>query len=182
VLGYNECRPLQDYLTHRIVEFAGHLGLPVVFHTGIQAGNGNKPDNCRPERLWNLIARYRSSTFILLHAGIPWTDEAGMLAKYFPNVYLDMAWMHIISPEQAQSALRTWVDLVPRNRILGFGGDYGVVEKVYGHIRMAKQNIARALSAKIEQGDISEADARDWCKSMLSDNPRSVYALDEMGS
>lgn len=182
VLGYNECRPLQDYLTHRIVQFAGEIGLPVVFHTGLQAGNRNRPDNCRPERLWNLIDRYRRTTFILLHSGIPWTDEAGMLAKYFPNVYLDMTWTHIISPEQAESALRTWVDLVPRSRILGFGGDYCVVEKVYGHLQMAKQNIARALMAKIEAGGMSEDDARGWSKAILHDNACAVYGLDDAGA
>ncbi len=45
VLGYEECRPLQDYLVHRLVEIAGDLGLAVVFHTGIQAGNYNNPEN-----------------------------------------------------------------------------------------------------------------------------------------
>ena len=58
VLGYEETRPLQNYLVHRIAELSGDVGLPVVFHTGMQAGFENRPDNCRPERLWNLIYRY----------------------------------------------------------------------------------------------------------------------------
>jgi len=117
-------RPLQDYLVHRLVEIAGDLGLAVVFHTGIQAGNYNNPENARPTQLWNMFRRFPKVRFNLLHGGLPFVDEAGMLAKYFPNVTVDMAWMHAISPEISIRALRDWVDLVPRNKVLGFGGDY----------------------------------------------------------
>lgn len=178
VLGYEETRPLQDYLVHRIVEFAGDLGLPVVFHTGIHAANRNDPDNARPERLWSLVNGHLGTKFVLLHSGIPWVDEAAMLAKYFANVYLDMAWMHIISPEISVRALRSWVDLLPRSKVFGFGGDYSVVEKVYGHLTMAKQNIARALVAKTEEGAMTEDDARSWARSLLHDNSVAVYRLD----
>ena len=180
VLGYDETRPLQNYLTHRIVEIAGDVGLPVVFHTGMQAGNENRPDNCRPERLWNLIYRYPKTTFILLHSGFPWCEEAGMLAKYFANAYLDMAWDHIMSPEISYRALKVWIDMVPRNKVFGFGGDYCVVEKVYGHLTLAKRDIARALGEKIDEGAMTETDAQRWAKFLLHDNPAQVYGLDEL--
>jgi len=178
VLGYEECRPLQNYLVHRFVEFAGQLDMPVVFHTGIHAGFRNKPDNARPGRLWNLINRYTNTRFVILHSGIPWVDDAAMLAKYFSNAYLDMAWMHIISPEISITALNHWIDLVPRNKILGFGGDYGVVEKVYGHLTMAKENIAKVLAKRIQERVMTEDEARGWAKALLHDNPVEVYRLD----
>ena len=179
VLGYDETRSLQDYLVHRLAEMAAEAGIALVFHTGIQTGNNNRPDNCRPERLWSLVHRHPATTFVLLHAGLPWTDEAGMLAKYFANVHLDMAWMHIISPEIARRALRTWVDMVPRNKVFGFGGDYCVVEKVYGHLVMAKENMSATLAAKVDEGAISGEDAYGWAKALLHDNPTRVYRLDE---
>jgi uncharacterized protein len=182
VLGFEEARPLQSYLVHRMVEMAGEVDLPVVFHVGIQAANHNRPDNCRPERLWSLINRFRSTTFILLHSGIPWTDEAGMLAKYFANVYLDMAWDHIISPELSERAIRTWVDMVPKNKLFGFGGDYMVVEKVFGHLEMAKGTIARAFAGMVDQKVMSVEDARRWIRAILHDNPAAVYKLDELGA
>jgi hypothetical protein len=177
VLGFEETRPLQDYMVHRMIEMAGKLDLPVVFHTGLQAGNRNDLNAARPERLWNLLFRYRNVTFILLHAGIPWTDEAGMMAKYFPNAYIDMAWMHIISPRIARQALATWIDMVPRNKILGFGGDLVVVEKVYGHLAMAKQNIAAVLASSVADGRMTEGEAQAWAASMLRDTPSRVYGI-----
>ncbi len=179
VLGYEEARPLQDYLVHRLVEIAGDLGLVAVFHTGIQAGNYNNLDNARPTQLWNMFRRYPKVRFNLLHAGLPFVDEAGLLAKYFPNVTIDMAWMHAISPEVSRRALRDWVDLVPRNKVLGFGGDYHVVEKVYGHLVLARENIAAALADKVEQGAMSREEARAWARALLWENPRALYDLAE---
>jgi predicted TIM-barrel fold metal-dependent hydrolase len=177
VLGYEEARPLQDYLVHRLTEVAGDLDLTVVFHTGIQAGNYNDLDNARPTQLWNMFRRYPKVRFNLLHAGLPFVDEAGLLAKYFPNVTIDMAWMHAISPEISVRALRDWIDLVPRNKVLGFGGDYHVVEKVYGHLVLARDNIATALTDRVEQGSMGREEARAWVHALLWENPRVVYRL-----
>ncbi len=179
VLGYEEARPLQDYLVHRLVEIAGDLGLVAVFHTGIQAGSYNDLDNSRPTQLWNMFRRYPKVRFNLLHAGLPFVDEAGLLAKYFPNVTIDMAWMHAISPDISRRALRDWVDLVPLNKVLGFGGDYQVVEKVYGHLVLARENIAAALADKVEQGAMSREEARAWVRALLWENPRALYDLPE---
>jgi predicted TIM-barrel fold metal-dependent hydrolase len=177
-LGYEETRPLQDHLVHRLIEVAGDLDLTVVFHTGIQAGNYNDLDNARPTQLWDLFRRFSRVRFNLLHSGLPFVDEAGLLAKYFPNVTIDMAWMHAISPEISIRALRDWVDLVPRNKVLGFGGDYQVVEKAYGHLVLARENIATALADKVQQGAMGREEARAWVRALLWENPRAVCALD----
>jgi len=178
VLGYEEARPLQDYLVHRLVELAGDLDLTVVFHSGIQAGQNMRLDNARPGGLCGLLGRFSRVRFNLLHAGLPWMDQAAIMAKQFPNLYLDMGWTHAISPELATRAVRAYVDLVPRNKVLGFGGDYSVVEKVYGHLVLARQNIARALADKVGNGAISEARARKWARALMHDNAIEAYCLD----
>ncbi len=178
VLGYEEIRPLQDHLVHRLIEAAGDLDLTVVFHTGMQAGNYNNLDNARPTQLWNVFQRFPGVRFNLLHGGLPFVDEAGMLAKYFPNVTVDMAWMYAFSPQISIRALCDWVDFVPRNKVLGFGGDYQVVEKVYGHLLLARESIAAALANKVDQGALSPKDAHAWARALLWENPRAVYALD----
>ena len=178
VLGYDEVRPLQDYLVHRMIEVAGDLGMTVAFHTGIQAGNWNRLDNARPGALWNLFRRYHHVRFVLLHAGLPWVEEAGILAKYFRNVYVDLAWVHAISPELARRAVRTYVDLLPRNKVLGFGADCRVVEEVYGHLTLARQNLASALADKIQEGALDQPRALAWARAMLHDNVIEAYRLD----
>jgi hypothetical protein len=76
-------------------------------------------------------------------------------------------------------ALDEAIDLVPMSKIIGFGGDYNVpVEKVFGHITMARENIARVLAARIERGQMSEDQAIGLAKKWLWDNPKDLYRLD----
>ena len=56
-----------------------------------------------------------------------------------------------MSPEITTRALLSYIDLLPMHKIFGFGGDYQVVEKVYGHLQLAKRDIARALAEKINR-------------------------------
>ena len=176
-LGYNEIRPLQNYLVRELARLAGENDLCMVFHTGIQAGNKNICDNSKPERLWSLFGAYPKTRFVLLHAGLPWTREAVLLAKYFPNVYIDLAWVHIISPIIAVDTIKMYVDLAPMSKLLGFGGDYLVVEAVYGHLMMAKDNIATALAESAANGVMTKHDAHIWLTSMLAKNPSEIYRL-----
>lgn len=177
-LGYNEMRPLQDYLTHRLMEMAEEYDMPVVFHTGLQTNDLQHADDARPWRLWNLPHRFRRVKFILLHAGFPWLEDTALLAKHYPNVYLDMAWTHQMSPELSTRALEAWVDLVPMNKIIGFGADQGVVEKVWAHLELAKQDIARALAKKMSRECMSLSRAHAWIAAMLYENPKRIFNLD----
>ena len=104
--------------------------------------------------------------------------ERAVLAKYFPSVYLNMAWMHIISPVQARSALAEWLDMVPNSKVFGFGGDYSIVEKVYGHLKIARENVAVVLAAKVREGAWSRAEASMVARRLMRDNPAEFYRLD----
>lgn len=177
-VGYEERRPLQDYMVHRLAEFAAELDIPVVIHSALQANYHHRADDARPLRLWNLPHRFRRTDFVILHSGLPWMDEAALLAKHYPNVYLDMGWDHLMSPELSRRALAAWVDLVPMNKVIGFGGDYAVVEKVYGHLVLARQDLAVTLAAKVDAGDMSLDRAETWLRALLWDNPRTVFRLD----
>lgn len=83
--------------------------------------------------------------------------------------------MHIISPSRARSALCEWLDEVPANKILGFGGDYLSVEGTYGHSVIARDNVARVLAAKVEEGDYSLEDARKYASWILRDNALGLF-------
>ncbi|HOS44102.1 MAG TPA: amidohydrolase family protein, partial [Armatimonadota bacterium] len=177
VLGYRECRPLQDYLLYRLCEIAAELDVPFVMHTGMQAHDRHRADDARPGQLWNLPHRFTATRFVLLHAGFPWLEDAALLAKQYPNVYLDLAWAHLLSPDIAVRGLRAIVDLVPMNKVIGFGGDYSVVEKVYGHLVLARRNLARAFTEKIVAGDLTLPRAQAWLRAMLQDNPARIFAV-----
>ncbi|MFW6303031.1 MAG: amidohydrolase family protein, partial [Candidatus Sumerlaeota bacterium] len=176
-LEASDFRPLQDFLMFALVERAASVDLPVVIHTGLQAGNFHRIADGNPLHLQSLLETFPRARFDLLHGGMPWVRETAALAKQFPGVYLSMAWMHIISPFQSRSALSEWLDMLPNNKIFGFGGDYRIVEKVYGHLVLARQNIAAVLAGKIRHDAMSHSDALVVARRLFHDNPRDFYGL-----
>lgn len=176
--SFLDSKPLQDFMLHQMVRVSIDCDLVFVFHTGIQAGGKNILTNTNPTLLTNLFMEYPEAKFDLFHGGYPYLGEFGVLGKYFPNVWLDMAWLHIISPEGARRALSEWLELVPANKILGFGGDYCVVEKVYGHMKMARENLALVLADKVERDEMSRSHALFIAERILRDNPAELYGVE----
>lgn len=177
-LSLHEALGLQDYLMFELVARAEALKLPMAFHTGIQAGNCNRIRYTDPLQLQTLLEEFPRAKFDLFHGGIPWTREIAILAKSFPGVHLNMTWIHIVDPAQARSALSEWLDMIPNTKIFGFGGDYNVVEKVYGHITIARENIARVLAAKVAEGAFSRETVSRIANNLMFENPRRFYDLD----
>jgi len=176
-LGAHEALPLQDYLMFQLVARAEAVGLPMVFHTGLQAGNYNRVANANPLLLQPILEEFPRAKIDLFHAGMPWVREIAVLAKYFPGVHLNMAWTHIINPAQARSALSEWLDMVPNTKIFGFGGDYAIVEKVYGHLKIARQNIAMVLAQKVREGAFTRQEASLVARRLMRENANRFYGL-----
>jgi hypothetical protein len=88
-----------------------------------------------------------------------------------------MGWMHIMCPEMAINALKYYFDMVPMHKVIGFGGDYEVVEKVYGHLQIAKENIALALSERVDRHQMSMEQANRWCRALLFNSANSFFNL-----
>jgi predicted TIM-barrel fold metal-dependent hydrolase len=168
---------LQDYLMHQLMRLAQGRHLTVQFHTGLLEGNGNTLANSDPALLNNLFLKYPGVDFDLFHISFPYQGTACALCKMFPNVFIDMCWAHIISPRAAKSALLDFLDAVPYNKISAFGGDYCFVDGVYGHLVLARQNVARALAQKVEEGTFGEDRAVDIARALFYDNPKRIFKL-----
>jgi len=145
-------------------------------HTGVQGNWGNIPDS-DPLLLLPLIHAHKSTRFNLYHAGYPYSREMGMLGKHCPNVWLNMAWMYVITMEGSRQTLSEWIDLVPGYRILGFGSDVRWPELIYGHLVMARACIADVLAEKARRDFLSEEAALDLARMMMHDNAVEFYRL-----
>ncbi|MFA4838258.1 MAG: amidohydrolase family protein, partial [Candidatus Neomarinimicrobiota bacterium] len=174
-LSSEERKPLIDFLMHTIIRLAGEIGLVVQIHTGFQEGQGNYITNSNPTLLTNLFLEYHKTRFDILHCGFPYYLELACLAKNFTNVYPNMTWIYCIGSTVARRILCDWLDIIPINKILGFGGDYHFVEGVYGHAQLAHQSIARVLSEKIAEGLYTEKQALIYGQKILSENAEVVY-------
>ena len=175
--SFFEVKPLQDYMMHRVLDLAEKNKLPVMIHTGLQTGNGNIIENTKPTHLVNIIMEYPGVNFILMHGSYPYGPELTTIAKYFPNVYIDMCWMYVISPSYSERFLHEWLETVPASKIMGFGGDYLNIENAFSHLSMGRQVVTSVLTEKVRDGYFSEKEALKTASMILHDNAVRVFNL-----
>ena len=176
-LSFDEAKPLQDYMMHKVLDLADANNMPVQIHTGLLAGNGNIIENSKPTHLVNLFQEYPNVKFILFHGAYPYGGELSTLAKNFRNVYIDMCWMYVISPTYSERYLHEWLETVPANKIMAFGGDYLNIEGVYSHLMFAKQVISNVLISKVKDGYFTEDEATKIARMILHDNAINIFKI-----
>jgi len=172
-----EAKPLQDYMIHTCIQAALENNMTIIFHTGLQAEGQNIITNTNPTLLTNLFLEYKQARFDLFHAGYPYGSECGVLAKYFPNVWVNLAWTHMLSAAGARQILRDWLDLIPASKVIGFGGDVEHVELVCGHLHQARGNLATVLAERIARGEDAQQQALHTARLLLHDNAVAAYLL-----
>ena len=177
--GIKAGKALQNYMMHALLRLADQRGITVQVHTGIQEGNGNVIADSNPVNLTNCFLEYENVTFDIFHMGYPYHQELSNLAKNFRNVNIDMCWGHIISPEAARRALVEWLDAVPANKIIAFGGDYCFVDGVYGHQQLARDDVAAALTTKVLDGSFDLDRAKQIARWLLVDNAARILKLQD---
>ncbi|MDR0326068.1 MAG: amidohydrolase family protein [Oscillospiraceae bacterium] len=124
-----------------------------------------------------MFDHYPDVSFDLYHVGYPYVREAIMLGKSRGNVWMNMCWTYIISPHFACDALTEMLEMVPWTKIIGFGGDYAVAEKIYGHLVLARRVMAKALATKVCDGAMTLDKAISLAHHMLYQNPKNLYKL-----
>jgi predicted TIM-barrel fold metal-dependent hydrolase len=170
--------PLRDYLTDEFIAFAGQNDMVIAVHVGFLGTLRHH----RPVDVAPLIMRHRDVRFDVYHVGYPRVREALVLAKCQPNVWTNFCGIYILSQRFAQAALEEAIDLLPTSKIIAFGADYGApdgvpVENIYGHLVIARETIARVLARRIDEGQMTEAQAIDMARQWFFDNPKELYRL-----
>ena len=172
-----ECKVLQDYLFHKVVQLCVEHDLPMQIHTGIQDGNGNYLRQSNPALLTDIFMTYPRARFDVFHAGYPYWRELGVLAKMFPSVHADMCWTHIIY-SAARNALDEWLELMPASKIFAFGGDYIFVEGAYAHAKIARRNVTEVLAGKVDSGYFTLDEAKHIADMILRENAKEFFRLE----
>lgn len=176
-LGFDACRAFQDAVMHTILETADQLKMTVQFHTGYMAGNFGDIRNGNPSGLTTVFKEYPGIRFDLFHMSYPYEKEAGLLAKMYPNVYVNLCWSHVLSPKTVVQTLTDWLQLVPLNKIIGFGADTSCGFDIPAHLEMAYQNLEAAFWTLIEDGIWDEKAVERAAYKLLYENPRQLYQL-----
>ena len=177
-LSPSQKKSLQDFMLHWCVKKCTEYDLPLQIHTGYLAGNWQNLENGRPFKLDNLFLKYRDTKFILFHGGFPWYSEVGVLAKNFPNVYLDVVWLPQMSREAAADALHQWLDMVPYNKFF-WGGDSFVIEGSAGALMEMRDLLAQVLAERMDAGRMTLETAQDIALKMMRENAVRVFQLEK---
>jgi len=177
--GFDHAWLFQNYLMHRILSVSEELDMTVQFHTGYLGGRDTYLPHSNPEGLIPLIFQYPDLRFDLLHMGYPYQGVLGAIAKNYPNAFINLCWAHIISPNVTVSALTEWLNLLPANKIIGFGSDVNAVDLVAGNLEMARENIAEVLALAVNRGILDEDGGQEIALKWLYQNPKNIYGLDD---
>ncbi|MGE5221993.1 MAG: amidohydrolase family protein [Omnitrophica WOR_2 bacterium] len=177
-LGWPEGKPLYDFLFHQYMRFARELKLPVQLHTGHMAGVYNQVNKANAAHLGPVLELHQDVRFDLFHGNWPYMGDLLFLGKNYPNVSLDLCWLHMIDPAYAIELMERAVLTVPHTKIHGFGGDYGdEPEFIAAHLQIARQNMAAAFANLVEGSWLDEEQALCLAKDWLYNNPNHFFKL-----
>jgi len=116
-----------------------------------------------------------TARFVIMHITYPYQDEAIVLAKHYPNAYIDLCWAWIINPVASVRFVKEFLKAAPANKLFTFGGDYTLVEMVPGHARMARQGLAQAVSELVDEGWVESRDVHDLVERLMRGNAHEVF-------
>lgn len=170
---------LGDWCWARGVELAGEYHLPFKIHTGYYAGWGRMPVHYIPAgNLWELLATYPGTRFVLMHIAYPYSDELVALAKRYPNVYVDMCWAWSIDPYSAGGFLRRFLHAVPINKLFVFGGDTRLPWAAVAYATQAREGLLRVLQDEISDGFLNEASAMHIATRVMRENQYECFDVE----
>jgi len=172
-------KPVQDFMADQVCRCAAECGLPVAFHTGYQYGNGGDIRIARAQLLASLIRRNPRTQFDIFHMSYPYCEEAMMLAKYFPNAFFDFCFGDYLSPSKIVQLLHVGLELLPSNKMFGWGADTGFVELHYGSLCVTRDCVAKALAQRIDDGALTRPRAARLMQKLMHDNAAEVYRVEE---
>jgi hypothetical protein len=179
----SEYRDFQDYLFRYLISEAGRLHLPVQIHTAVGVGDYYSVSNSTALNLENILRdpRYGSTTFVLLHGGYPFQEQAIWLTAR-KNVYLDSSLMGLyLYPADFKNALRHWLLLYPDKVVFGsdafpFNDAVGAEESYWIAVRSARIALTAALTEMILNHEVTEQQALAFAHAYLHDNALRLYA------
>lgn len=167
-LSADEVVRLGDWIVHECSKLAHDLGWPHQVHVG----TNNLPSSA-PLPLGELAQRYPRQKLVLIHCW-PYLEEAGYLAKFNANVYLDTCWQPVLNPEFLLRALRTWLGYVPTHKVV-CSHDSTTLEMAVGSSRFTREALAAVLGEVRATSGLGRDDVLATARALLFDNSLALY-------
>ena len=156
------------------------LDTPLHLHSGFTGGLWKGPiSNADPFRLAPFLAenRFLQTRLILLHAGYPWTRQAGQLAHTFPHLWVDMGQMTPWACLGLAECYRDVMAWAPLSKIVIGSGGHGTPEIAWLAAITAKIALSEVLENAVRPGLMTETQAQKIGRMILHDNAAKLYNL-----
>jgi len=176
-IGSDELNVLDDWLFHYFMKIAQKYNLPVQLHTGHMAGIRNDIVKANAANLIPVLELHKDVVFDLFHGNWPYMGELLFLGKNYPNVWIDLCWLHCLDPLYAIELMKRLILTVPHAKVMAFGGDTSEPEWTAGYLDMARNNMAFALSDLIDHQWIDLDEAKSIAVDWLFNNPNEFFKL-----
>lgn len=164
---------LRSYIQNELLRVVARLGLPVAVHTGF-----HNFDEYHPVHFYPVIRRYPDVHFDLFHFGFPYGRDLLGMAATCANISVNLCWAHSINAAMTAQGFDECIDTLGSDKIIGFGSDVRwMVEKIYGHAKLARWNIARVLAARVDSGWMDLDEAKYLGEQLFVDNPARIYNI-----
>jgi len=177
-------KALQDFLFYYVAREAGRLGMAVHIHCIEGAGGYYRQSGSNPlllESVFNDLT-LRKTNFVVIHGGYPFTKEMGSLLSK-PNVYADFSAQTFFTyPRELSEILRNWLEFYPDKVLFGtdafsFGPAIDWGEVAWLSNTTARQALALALTAMMNDGEITRTRASELARMILHDNAAKLYGF-----
>jgi len=185
-LSAAETKLLGDYLFGAIAAAAGSQQLAVHIHTGNGDGPWFNNGYANPALLEKQInsRALRNTNFVLVHGGWPWHAVAQAMVDK-PNTYADFsAQTFYLGTHQLAAVLRDWLSWQPEKVLFGTDAYSDTdsplndwEEKEVLLTSKARRALAIALTAMLQNGEITRERALEIARLVLRDNAMKLYGL-----
>jgi predicted TIM-barrel fold metal-dependent hydrolase len=171
-LAEEEVLVFQDWVMHECCKQAHERNWPHQVHVGT---HNLGPSNPLP--LEALARRYPQMKLVMLHCW-PYLREAGYIAKYTSNGYIDTCWVPVLNPQYFQEALAGWLNFVPGHKIM-CAHDSTSIEMAVGSSLFTRELLAAALSRYAAPLAKENRNLEQIANNLLNNNAVALYGIGE---
>lgn len=177
---------LAAYILRRVLEISREMDLVVQVMLGAKrpVPGASPPDYAitffNPTQLLQLtliFAEYIDVKFDIIITDPLLNHASVVIAKNYPNVYLNGYWWYSMYPEVISSYLKLRLQALPYTKIGGFFSDAYVADWVYGKVTLIKHVLSSTLEEMVRQGYIRQDLAVEIANALFYRNPSELYGV-----
>lgn len=170
ILDQEDILKFQDWVMHECCKQTNERNWVHQVHVGT-----NNITESSPMPLQSLATRYPKMSIVMIHCW-PFLKEAGWLAKFQPNMYIDTCWLPVLNPEFLREGLNMWLNYVPSHKIM-LAHDSTHIEMATGSSLFTREILSESLLVQQKNLRMSNKDIRIYAADLLQNNAVRLYKI-----